>query len=68
MLFKSILKKIDLIFFNFRKDAQDIQSLDYNQIRYSNIFNIIILYLTLSYLLYIFNIRKNLKSSTCTFH
>jgi hypothetical protein len=45
--YKSILKKIDLIFFNFRKDAQNIQSSDYNQIRYSNIFNIIILYLTI---------------------
>ena len=42
--FVSIVKKLKVIFFNIRKDAQLINGSGYNKIQYSNFFNIFTLY------------------------
>ena len=52
--FESVLKKTNLIFFNYKKDAQSLNSPDYNQIRYSSFFNIIVLYLAIIIILFKF--------------
>jgi len=56
--FEGLLKKINLIFFNYKKDAQSFNSADYNQIRYSNFFNIGALYLTILIILFKFFKKK----------
>jgi len=62
----SILKKLELIFFNIKKDAQAIGHPDYNSIRVSTIFNKIFF---ISALLIIFNnvIRRKTKSEDKVF-
>jgi hypothetical protein len=53
-----VSKKIKVIFFNFKKDAQVISSDGYNKTRYSNYFNILTLYLTIFLIIYKIYLRK----------
>jgi hypothetical protein len=62
---KSILKKLNVVFFLLEKDGQTLNSQDFGKIRYSNIFNHLIVLIVFYIIIKNIILIKKLTKKAC---